>query len=198
MATTLSPRPLTFPRLRARKVKCDEKRPMCTQCEISRRQCPGYLSDKQAPVADTRRFLKPPRALASPQASGSRDTHDLFTLLPNLMDYRGMRGNFLNAPLVLSAMMMLRFLPSRTRQHEALDAAVACIATGTRQLLTSRSRGSGDDGMVLRDPSMETTRTYSTALTTLRKTLSDPRQSTMPETSAAALLICCFEVKPTL
>lgn len=175
-------------------MKCDELRPSCTQCTTSKRQCPGYLSDRQASVADAMRFLKPPRALASPQLTGSKDIHDLFTLLPGLMDFRGTKGNFLNGPLVSSALTVLHFLPSRSSQHAALDAAVKCVATGTRQLLTSRNRGQHGDGIFLKTLSVESTESYSTALAALRQTLSDPRQSTMPETCTAAVLICCFEV----
>lgn len=88
-------------------------------------------------------------------------------------------------------------LPSRAGQSDALDAAVRCVAAGTRDVWEQRKINQTEQGFV-KCQSVDSLKLYSPAVSSLRRALVDPEMSTTTETLLSALLLCCFDVRPSL
>ena len=156
---------------------------------MARLQCPGYIGDRAVPVDVASNTM--PRHL--PQFGGSKDSFDLQYLTPLLMEKQGGNGLYMNQFIPYITSMNIGFMPSRAGHNTALDTAMTCVVRGIRELLKHGSRGKWDT-FYLANPSVGLTRSYTTAVASLRLALDDPRQSSVPELLMAALLLCCFEV----
>lgn len=84
------------------------------------------------------------------------------------------------------------YLLSRAGYSEALDAAVRCVATGTRDVWWKHN-SQCERGFLIRQ-SNSSLKLYRPALSVLRRALVDPKASLAVETSFATLLLCCFDV----
>ena len=197
-------------RERQRRVKCDEGRPICRNCERLGRQCVGYATkyDNDKNLALEQSFIRrasqacsrPSRLLCEPQLEGSKDVSDLLCLIPQINSKMPTTSDSIQKSMRSLTAIYLSYLPCRSGHNTALDAAVTCVAAASRRLWAQCS------GIDLETPetrkSMYLQRTdtailplYLQALKSLQQSLGDPAQSVLPETMCAAAMLCCFEVR---
>ena len=137
--------------------------------------------------------LASPRTLSLPQFDGSQHAWDLLYLLPALNKHRGSHSGILSGPVCNVARKFLKYLPSRAAEHTALDMATSCFSKGMRELL-GEYHGQRSVSVVLVNPTTALTSSYTHALGAIRQALFDKKQSSLPETTIAVVLLCCFEV----
>lgn len=197
-------------RVRQRRVKCDEGRPNCRNCERLGRHCVGYATEngneKNLVVQQTliRRASEacslPSRLLCAPQLEGSKDVSDLLYLIPRINSKMSTTSDSVQKSMRSLTAIYLIHLPCRFGHNTTLDAAVTCVAAASRKLWAQCS------GIDLETPetrkSMYLHRTdtnilplYLKALKLLQQSLADPAQSVIPETMCSAAMLCCFEVR---
>lgn len=80
-------------------------------------------------------------------------------------------------------------LPGRTGYHEALDAAVKCVASALRHLVYGSAQAASDT---------QTLALYGDALRKLQSSLNDPNDSRSAHTLCATQLLFLYEVRSPL
>ena len=138
-------------------------------------------------------FSIPSLPMSLPQLNDTKDIQDILCLLPAIV------GNFVNTPNDLQKQVCMvvgaltAHLPSRGGRSEALDAAVRCVAAGTREVWEKHT--SQCERGFLRCRSTSSLKLYTPAVSVLRRALADPTESLAAETLLATLLLCCFDVR---
>lgn len=157
---------------------------MCSRCKVSRRKCTWpFISSYNPP--------KPAPAPAShPQISGSADIRDLIELIPlaaTVDKYSSSQLDYFGFMLSYSQRIRVFIydLPGRTGYHEALDAAVKCVASALRHLVYGSAQASSD---------AQTLELYGDALRKLQSSLNDPNDSRSAHTLCATQLLFLYEV----
>lgn len=156
---------------------------------MARIPCPGYIGDRAFP-GDGGGNTVP---MHMPHIGGSKDSFDLQYLTPMLLKKQGGNGLYMNQFIPYITSIIMEFLPCRAGHNTALDNATSCVVRGIRELLSHSRRGKADTFFLV-EPSRGLTRSYTTAVASLRLALGDRQQSATAEVLLAALLLCCFEV----
>lgn len=168
---------------RKRKIKCDEKRPICRRCEIAGRHCePSPTVSAEHPIG---------KMMHSRLFDGSPDVLDLLRLVP--VSVAGLSGDdkvHIGSDMRLSISQRMASyvfeLPSRVGYNAALDTAIGCVAAALRWRSSMRHYGVGssEDFLSL----------YGKALQAIQWSIEDSVQCISAETLAATELLCMFEV----
>lgn len=183
---------------RARRIKCDEQKPVCKRCCASNLPCGENLlysnAARRPGAAAARRggTLIPPAPSSVPELHGSADVRDLLDLVP-LVASR-ISDTFVANPANAGAEYLLfggrqltlyfDYLPSRLRRSDALDGAIACVVAALRDAYLPED---------CRAPA-RTFACYARALQVLQKSLSDKSECCSGEVMCAIQLLGIFEV----
>ena len=178
----MSPQLLTTPCLTHFYQQCDERFPICANCERSKRHCPG-------PKARFIRFIGPGNeehvrgdtvhitALSRPPSCSRSES--LAAKLASRLDGIKEIGYQLQA--------LGNFFPyivPRLGHNAALDAAVKCLL-GAHQTFIAGNRTSSDQDV----------KSYNHAMSLIRTDLNQLQRRTPSETIYASMLLCRYEVR---
>ncbi|KAE9379533.1 hypothetical protein N431DRAFT_500082 [Stipitochalara longipes BDJ] len=164
-----------------RKIKCDERFPVCANCERAKRHCPG-------PKARFIRFIGPGN---EEHMRGDTVQITVLTRPPSCSRSESLAASLasrLNGIKEIGYQLQTlgKFFPHivpRVGHNPALDAAVKCLL-GAHKSFIARSKTSCNDDL----------RNYNHALSLIRKDLNQYQSRTPSETICAAMLLCRYEI----
>ncbi|KAL4958774.1 Zn(II)2Cys6 transcription factor [Aspergillus stella-maris] len=189
---------------RSRRLKCDQKRPFCSQCIRAKRECSGYRDVTAGRFYDQTEEVKQKNSSASPPDSPNSSSS--LTLSPNKRRYEPSPspvGQELSFPLTEqgTAFMLSRFLG-----HDSLNQARGPLASVLPNVLTSPSGravaaslnavglaalSNIHQSSQLRNNARQE---YVTALAATNSVLGDPIESTSNATLVAVTFLSMFEL----
>lgn len=179
---------------RSRRIKCDEQKPRCYECQIYDFKCVGLFYQGLTTATET-----PIRSCVtdniSPRVGATSDVRDVLYLAPSLgRNNNGSEAIIGKLPLYMGSMAKLRnsymaFLPAMAGYEIALDKAVQCVAAALREIYCKREYPSSS-----LQARWQSVNLYIEALKHLQVAINDRRRSVSSEILCATLLLCFYEV----
>ncbi|KAF2104900.1 hypothetical protein NA57DRAFT_71101 [Rhizodiscina lignyota] len=159
-----------------RKIKCDERFPICLNCERGNRDCPG-------PKSRFVQFVKPGAEMHMVQTQFVEFPSSSSSELLQLELVERMRNVTQEGYKLTQFGALFTYLPARIGINAALDAAVRALLESHRLMLLHKTAYQTKD-----------VRHYAQALTYIRNDLDELRSKTPSETVCAALILALYEL----